>query len=117
MKEILLKKFDKKIKEDSIKIAKTQFRKTGKYSPKVIYCSAFDETKFEIRLDDDRCYKSCSCSCSTFLKWALCKHVVAYSNHTAMDLYGARYRQPENFVQKTKRGAHKKISKALVRGE
>jgi len=52
-----------------------------------------------------------------FTKWALCKHIVAYSNLNSLDLYGARYRQPENFTQKTKRGAHKKISKALVRDE
>jgi len=40
---------------------------------------------------------------------------IAYSNLNSLDLYGARYRQPENFTQETKRGAHKKISQALVR--
>ena len=40
-----------------------------------------------------------------FIKWAICKHVVAYSNVNYLDLYGAKYRQPENFVRKLKKGA------------
>ena len=110
-------KFDKDIKEAASKLVKSQFKKNGKYSKKVTYCSVYDKITFEIRLDDERCFKSSSCSCSTFTKWALCKHIVAYSNLNSLDLYGARYRQPENFTQKTKRGAHKKISQALVRDE
>ena len=31
----------------------------------------------DIRTDDKRCYKLCSCNCSGFVKWALCPHIVA----------------------------------------
>jgi hypothetical protein len=39
--------------------------------------------------------------------------VVAYSNAAFLDLYGSRYRQADNFVQKVKREPRKKVKKAL----
>jgi hypothetical protein len=104
--------FDKDIKEQAKLIQSSCFKKIGKSLKKVTYSDA--NCTYEIRLDDERCYKSCSCSCSTFIKWALCRHVVAYSNSSYLDLYGFRYRQAENFILKNKRGApRKKVSKAL----
>ena len=107
--------FDKEIKEQAKDILPSCFKRVGKSLKKVIYHG--HSSTYVIRLDDERCYKSCSCSCSTFIKWALCRHVVAYSNSAYLDLYGSRYRQPDRFIQKTKRGARKKNSKALSRDD
>ena len=60
---------------------------------------------YRIRLDDTRCFKSCSCNCSKFVKWAICRHVIAYSNFNLLDWYGSKYRQPLKFVNKLKKGA------------
>jgi hypothetical protein len=111
--------YDESVRKYADYIAKTSFKKTGLYSKKVIYKGT--ESTFEINLDDGRCYKRCSCNCSYFIKWAICSHVVAYSNSVGLDLYGSKYRRPKSFVKKAKKGAPKKsgrypkASKALVR--
>ena len=56
-------------------------------------------TKYLIRTDDDRrCFKKYSCNRSTFIKWALCHHVVAYSIVKGTDVFSVKYRKPDNFV-------------------
>ena len=64
--------------------------------------------------DDIRCHKSLSCNCVEFVKWALCYHVVAYSHIKKYHWYGAEYRQSDNFVRKTKKGAHVKETKSAA---
>jgi len=88
---------------------------------KVFYTGA--NNNFKLRLDDTRCHKKFSCNCSNFIKWAICLHVVAYSNLNDLNFYGAKWKQPEKFVPKMKKGAkskngstqgrHSKASKAL----
>jgi len=39
--------FDKYIKEAASKLVKSQFKKNGKYSKKVTYCSVYDKITFE----------------------------------------------------------------------
>ena len=70
--------------------------------------------KQTLRLDDIRCHKSLSCNCIEFVKWALCYHVVAYSHIKKYHWYGAEYRQSDNFVRKTKKGAHVKETKSAA---
>ena len=95
--------YDENVRKYADHIGKNCFKKTGLYSKKIIYQGA--ENTYTIRLDDDRCFKSWSCNCSQFIKWAICSHVVAYSNSLGLDLYGPKYRQPINFVKKIKKGA------------
>ena len=59
-----------------------------------------------ITFNDKQCHKACNCT--SFNKWALCVHVIAYSNSEKLDWYGAEYRQPKNFVKKMKKGAKSK---------
>jgi hypothetical protein len=44
----------------------------------------------------------------------LCYHVVAYSHIKKYHWYGAEYRQSDNFVRKTKKGAHVKETKSAA---
>ena len=59
-----------------------------------------DDPFFFLATDDKRCYKSVSCNCVPSIKWALCSHVVAYSNAYSLDIYGKEYRQSNKFVKK-----------------
>ena len=93
--------FDPSIKEAASLIDPKSFK--HKSVSTVAYTGT--KTKQTIKLDDTRCYKSCSCSCYNFNKWGICSHVVAYSYTNALDWYGSQYRQPENFVPNTKKGA------------
>jgi hypothetical protein len=66
-------------------------------------------------------FKHYSCNCSTFIKWALCHHVVVYIIVKGTDVYSVKYRQPDNFVPKlkkdakSKRGRYSKASRALTK--
>ena len=79
--------------------------------------------KYEIDLRTIRYGKnSPSCNCKNYLKWAICVHLVAYSNNFDLHLYDPKYEKyvkgEENFAFKDKRGAkkkYKKAEKALVR--
>ncbi len=73
-------RFDKSVKERALVVDPKCFIRTGKCNMKVIYKG--ESSQYTIRLDDERCYKNCSCNCVFFIKWAICKHVVAYSNVT-----------------------------------
>jgi hypothetical protein len=115
-------RYDKDLKERAKAIDFSCFIKVGgKKSPKS-YIYKGPSSQYEIKLDDQRCFKSISCSCPYFIKWAICKHLIAYSNMTMLDLFGAKYRQPDRFVRKIKKGApvnrtgrYPKNQKALVR--
>jgi hypothetical protein len=48
------------------------------------------------------------------IKPSLCYHVVAYSHIKKYHWYGAEYRQSDNFVRKTKKGAHVKETKSAA---
>lgn len=106
--------FDKNLKKKALSINAQCFKRMGTKSSKKVLYTGESGISYVISMDDTRCYKSWSCNCSTFIKWALCRHVIAYSNSTRMDLYGSRYRQPENFVPKEKRGAKKKITQSKI---
>ena len=93
-------RFDPEVKEEAKLVDPKCFIKVGKNTKKIIYRG--ETSEYTVRLDDERCFKCCSCNCSSFIKWAICKHVVAYSNIQLLDLYGSRHRQPENFVRKLK---------------
>ena len=71
----------------------------------MVYTGSVNGTKETISLNDRDCYQFCNCSCYSFQKWALCIHVVSYSNIHKHDWYGARFRQPDKFEIKTKKGA------------
>ena len=115
-------RYDKDLKERAKAIDFSCFIKVGgKKSPKS-YIYRGPTSQYEIKLDDQRCFKSISCSCPYFIKWAICKHLIAYSNMTMLDLFGSKYRQPDRFVRIIKKGApvnrtgrYPKNQKALVR--
>ena len=115
----LIPEFDSALKVEALKINSKCF----KLIRKDIVAYKGVKNAYRIRLDDKRCWKSSSCNCATFIKWAICRHIVAYSNANELDWYGAAYRQPVKFVTKTKKGAipKKKIGrfplakKALIR--
>ena len=64
--------------------------------------------------------KKC-CSCKHFLNYAICPHVIAYSNINQLNWFGDEYNKSEkvDFVNKNKRGPkggrYKKAEKALVK--
>jgi len=60
----------------------------GKKSPKS-YIYKGPTSQYEIKLDDQRCFKSISCSCRYFIKW-LFEHLIANSNMTMLDFFGAK---------------------------
>jgi len=93
-------KFDADIKLRASEISAKSFKKIN---DQVVYTSSCDLSKKYISLIDSRCYKNCSCSCMSFLKHAVCQHVVAYSIACKTDWYGIKYRQNETFVKKPKK--------------
>lgn len=104
--------FDEDIKRLASKLEASCFTKMGKSGKKFRYTKTGDTgVTHDIRTDDTRCYKSCSCDCSSFIKWALCSHIVAYSNKFLLDIYGKEYRQAKNFVAKSKKGAKPKLNR------
>jgi len=68
--------------------------------------------KFVIRLNDKGCFNSCSCSCDTFTKEAVCMHLLGYSNVHELNICGEEYsKEPDTFATKMKRGAPKKANR------
>ena len=94
-------KFDQKVKDRALKLGKKCFSKLGKTGKKFRYSGV--KNVHDIRTDDKRCYKLCSCNCSGFVKWALCPHIVAYSNTFQLDKFGKENRQATASVAKIKR--------------
>ena len=82
-------RFDKEIKEKANKIKENQFNKSHTRSTRIEY-TGYNDTKYIITLNDPNCYANCSCSCSNFLKWAICHHVVAYSHCINKNWYGMK---------------------------
>lgn len=95
--------FDKEIKKAALIVKKIQFKQLNRHT--VEYTGLINGTKAILSLSDPDCYKSCNCSCFQFQKWAICIHVVAFSNINKHDWYGAKFRQPDKFEIKSKRGA------------
>ncbi len=79
----------KEIKEKANKIKENQFNKSHTRSTRIEY-TGYNDTKY-ITLNDPNCYANCSCSCSNFLKRAICNHVVAYSHCINKNWYGMKY--------------------------
>jgi hypothetical protein len=48
-----------------------------------------------------------SCTCRNYLKYAICHHLVAYSNLNGLNWFDSKFsfENKENFIKKTKRGA------------
>ena len=75
------------------------------------------KNQFVINLNDNRkgCYNKASCSCSNFLKHAICHHLVAYVNLNNLEIFDENYlksqedhiEKTKKFVIKTKRGRKK----------
>ena len=61
--------FDQTVKLQALKLGGSCFSKLGKTGKKFRYTGV--SHSYEIRTDDNRCYKLCSCSCPSFVKWAL----------------------------------------------
>ena len=98
--------FDRSVKEAALLIDAKSFKATNSIN-KISYIGK--ATRQTITINDTRCYKSCSCTCFSFNKWAICSHVVAYSYAYKHSWYGNEYRQPVNFVRLEKRGAPKRL--------
>ena len=98
------------MKDRALKLGKECFSKLGKSGKKFRYSGV--KNVHDIRTDDKRCYKLCSCNCSGFVKWALCPHIVAYSNTFQLDIFGKEYRKAAAFVSKIKKGAKPKLNRA-----
>ena len=101
----VMPKFDDKPKELAAEFGSKSFKTTIR--SKMVECRD-EEATFVIRLDNPDCFRGCSCNCFRFNKWAVCVHVLAYSRAFKLDLYGAQYIQPINFVKKPKKGRKKK---------
>ena len=94
--------FDNKLKTLAVAIPESSFKFI---TTRKVECEGENKRVFKIRLDHPSCYRGCYCDCKRFCKWAICVHVVAYSNTYKEELYGAKWFQPENFVKKPKKGA------------
>ena len=108
--------FDLNLKEQALQLESNCFKLIRK---NVISCTVVNNA-YRIRLDETRCFKSWSCNWSKFVKLAICRHEIAYSNFNLLDWHGSQYRQPLKFVNKLKKGAipkkrlTRKREKALV---
>ena len=107
-------KFNKKLLSLSKHLSHSNFKKMNKN--KVKYVGT--KNQFVINLNDNRkgCYNKASCSCSNFLKHAICHHLVAYVNLNNLEIFDENYlksqedhiEKTKKFVIKTKRGRKKK---------
>lgn len=69
-----------------------------------------------LKLDANRYYKSVSCSCRTFLKIAICPHLIGYSFLNNLGLYSNYHeKKEETFGIKTKRGRRPLAEKAFYK--
>jgi hypothetical protein len=118
----LAPRYNSRIKMLAHKVTKNNFIQKSKH--KLEYKGKANS--FTINLNDRFAYKSCSCDCKNYLKFAICMHLVAYSNIYHLNLYNPKYsnniekdEEDENFVHKIKKGrktgSYKKAEKALVK--
>ena len=99
----VMPKFDDKLKELAAEFGSKSFKTTIRSKCRDEECRMVEcrdeEATFVIRLDNPDCFRGCSCNCFRFNKWAVCVLVLAYSRAFKLDLYGAQYIQPINFVK------------------
>lgn len=123
-------KFNKKLLQLSRHLNATNFKKLNQNKVKYIGT----KNQFVINLNDNRksCYMKASCSCSNFLKHAICHHLVAYADLNNLKIFDENYlkakqdylEHTKNFVMKTargrkknKNGRYKHAEPALIRDE
>ena len=108
-------RYNYKLKTQALKLDKSKFIYTKNNKNRVSYVGK--NNKHEINLKDKTAYKYHSCNCKGYLKFAICMHLVAFSNNFNLDLYDPKYKadqEEEKFEYKSKRGRRKLAEKALV---
>ena len=111
-------RYNYKLKTQALKVDKSKFI-YKKNKKQVAYEGK--NNKHEINLNDKNAFKYHSCNCKSFLKFAICMHLVAFSNFFSLDLYDPKYKpdynkeEEERFVYKTKRGRRRLAEPALVK--
>jgi hypothetical protein len=111
-------RYNYKLKTQALKVDKSKFI-YKKNKKQVAYEGK--NNKHEINLNDNNAFKYHSCNCKSFLKFAICLHLVAFSNFFSLDLYDPKYKpgynkeEEERFVYKTKRGRRRLAEPALVK--
>ena len=64
--------------------------------------------KFKLQLNNKSCFNNCSCNYESFIKEAVCMHLLGYSTIHDLDLCGETYStKPKTFAQKKRRGRAK----------
>jgi len=103
-------KFCPKVKERSLTIIKNNFSK----EKGSIYYTNADGYRYKIVLNSNKYHNKYSCECPFFLKYAVCKHLVAYSNLNNLKLFDEKYSITINekpiqktFLSKNKKGPKK----------
>ena len=100
---VLVARYTRDIRTLADKLTKKNFKlvKRDQYT----YQSLINDTKHTVTLNSPECHNKCYCSCKSFIKHAVCLHLVALSFLFNLDLFKGDYaNDPEKFVQKTKRG-------------
>jgi hypothetical protein len=90
-------KFFPKIKEKSLSIIKNNFSKERGS----IYYTNEAGFRYKIVLNSNKNHNKYSCECPCFLKHAVCKHLVAYSNLYSLKLFDEKYSNTDKPTQKT----------------
>ena len=100
---VMVAKYTRAVKAQADKLTKKNFKlvRRNQYT----YQSLNTETKHTVTLNSPECHNMCYCSCKSFVKDAVCLHLVAISCLFNIDLFKGDYaNEPEKFVQKTKKG-------------
>jgi hypothetical protein len=101
-------KYNKKVLEMANSLTKSNFKHTDRYN--VVYKGK--SNTFNLHLNDASCYNKCNCDCTTFMKAAVCMHLVGFSNIFSKNLFGSAYsNDPKTFNFAKKRGAPKKTNR------
>jgi hypothetical protein len=99
----MVAKYTRAVKVQADKLTKKNFKlvRRNQYT----YQSLNTETKHTVRLNLPECRNMCYCSCKSFVKEAVCLHLVAISCLFNLDLFKGDYaNEPKKFVQETKKG-------------
>jgi len=70
-----------------------------------VYHSLTTDSRSTITINAPECHNKCNCTCKSFVKDAVCLHLVSVSLLFNLNLFKGDYvNDPEKFVQKTKKG-------------
>ena len=98
--------YNRKLQDKAFEINKDRYKKQGKYLVSI----KSGDISYYINLKDGEC------TCCSFVKNAICKHSLSYSNRNSCNWFGPEYtKQASKFITKIKRGRPKHAESALKR--